>query len=317
MRNTLPKDNTHPLCDEQVAQFERDGYLMIENLFDAEEIELMIRVAQEDRALHEHAFGRKDAQGRESRLSLWNHAGDDLFGMVSRSRRIVDAMEQLLGDEVYHYHSKLMLKEPFVGGAWEWHQDYGYWYQNGCLFPWMASCLIASMRRAGRTAVSRCSRVRTTWAGWNMAASATRPAPIPSASQAARQRLEHVYCEAAPGSGLFFHGNLLHASDANNSPMSRWSLICCYNAAGNDPYKESHHPRYTPLRKVPDAAIKEVGTRSAAGKRRFSIRRPTNRNGRAHLLLRIMGRFHATRTSAQGDMPYSGVAIIAQQVEMR
>ena len=49
----------------------------------------------------------------------------------------------VLGGEVYHYHSKLMLKEPFVGGAWEWHQDYGYWYQNGCLFPWMASCLIA------------------------------------------------------------------------------------------------------------------------------------------------------------------------------
>ena len=42
----------------------------------------MIRVAREDRALHEHAYGRKDAQGRESRLALWNHPGDDLFGMV-------------------------------------------------------------------------------------------------------------------------------------------------------------------------------------------------------------------------------------------
>ena len=81
MRNALPQDNTHPLCDEQVSHFERDGYLMIENLFDAEEVELMIRVAREDRALHEHAFGRKNAQGRESRLSLWNHPGDDLFGM--------------------------------------------------------------------------------------------------------------------------------------------------------------------------------------------------------------------------------------------
>ena len=80
MRNAVLQDNTHPLCDEQVAQFERDGYLMIEDLFAAEEVELMIRVAQEDRALHEHAYGRKDAQGRESRLSLWNHPGDDLFG---------------------------------------------------------------------------------------------------------------------------------------------------------------------------------------------------------------------------------------------
>ena len=36
-------------------------------------------------------------------------------------------------------------------------------------------------------------------------------------------------------------------------------MICCYNAARNDPYKESHHPRYTPLQKVPDSAIKEAG----------------------------------------------------------
>jgi len=38
-------------------------------------------------------------------------------------------------------------------------------------------------------------------------------------------------------------------------------MICCYNAARNDPYKESHHPRYTPLHKVPDTAIREAGLR--------------------------------------------------------
>ena len=36
----------------------------------------------------------------------------------------------MLGDEVYHFHHKMMVKEPRVGGAWEWHQDYGYWYSN-------------------------------------------------------------------------------------------------------------------------------------------------------------------------------------------
>jgi len=36
-------------------------------------------------------------------------------------------------------------------------------------------------------------------------------------------------------------------------------MICCYNAKSNDPYKESHHPRYTPLHKVPDSAIMQAG----------------------------------------------------------
>ena len=41
-------------------------------------------------------------------------------------------------------------------------------------------------------------------------------------------------------------------------------MICCYNAARNDPYKECHHPRYTPLKVVPDSAIKEVGVKRFA-----------------------------------------------------
>ena len=45
------------------------------------------------------------------------------------------ACEQVLDDEVYHYHSKMIMKDALVGGAWAWHQDYGYWYQNGVLFP--------------------------------------------------------------------------------------------------------------------------------------------------------------------------------------
>jgi ectoine hydroxylase len=37
----------------------------------------------------------------------------------------------------------MSIKEPYTGGAWAWHQDYGYWYQNGVLFPYLASCFIA------------------------------------------------------------------------------------------------------------------------------------------------------------------------------
>jgi ectoine hydroxylase-related dioxygenase (phytanoyl-CoA dioxygenase family) len=79
-----------------------------------------------------------------------------------------------------------------------------------------------------------------------------------------QKRLETVYVVMEPGDTLFFHCNLLHRSDQNRSDNPRWSMICCYNAARNNPYKESHHPRYTPLEKVPDSAIK------AAGLRRFS-----------------------------------------------
>jgi ectoine hydroxylase len=73
------------------------------------------------------------------------------------------------------------------------------------------------------------------------------------------KRMPLVYVEMEPGDALFFDANLLHRSDQNRSEFPRWSMICCYNAARNDPYKESHHPRYTPLTVVPDSAIREVG----------------------------------------------------------
>ena len=36
------------------------------------------------------------------------------------------AIFQLMGgEEIYHYHAKLMMKRGRVGGAFVWHQDYG------------------------------------------------------------------------------------------------------------------------------------------------------------------------------------------------
>ena len=40
-------------------------------------------------------------------------------------------------------------------------------------------------------------------------------------------------------------------------------MICCYNAASNDPYMDSHHPRYTKLNKVDDEQILVVGNGQA------------------------------------------------------
>ena len=82
-------------------------------------------------------------------------------------------------------------------------------------------------------------------------------------------RLEVVYCELDPGSALFFHSNVLHRSDANTSNRTRWNLICCYNAARNNPYKAFPHPQYTPLEKVADSAIKEMGLKLSLSSESF------------------------------------------------
>src|SRR5207248_1227492 len=98
--------------------------------------DLLYTLATEDNAISSHAFDLNDQTGKKTRLTLWFTPGEDAYGMLVRSERLVDAVQKLLGPgQVCHFHSKLMQKEPRVGGAWEWHQDYGYWYKNGFLYP--------------------------------------------------------------------------------------------------------------------------------------------------------------------------------------
>ena len=258
-----------PLNDQQVAAFHEDGYLFIENFLDEQETRLLQQACRADSVMQQHAMDVRDSAGRRTNLSLWNHPGDDIYGIIARSARMVDAVEQLLQDEVYHYHSKLSAKEPKVGGAWEWHQDYGYWYNNGCLFPDMLSVFIAidpCTKENGCMQVLRGShkmgRIDHGFAGEQTGADLERV-------EQAKKRLELVYCEMKPGTALFFHGNTLHTSEANLSEHPRWGMICCYNTKSNDPYKEHHHPGYTPLHKVPDSAIRETGAKSTAATQRF------------------------------------------------
>jgi ectoine hydroxylase len=252
---------TGPLSEVHARDYERDGFVIARQMFDGEEIELLRRAAKEDRELDQHSFGKGDGEGGTVRLSLWNHPGDTIYGMFARCETIVNSAEKLLGGEVYHYHSKMIMKDAKVGGAWAWHQDYGYWYQNGVLFPLLTSAFIAvdpATRENGCMQVLKGShhlgRIDHILTGDQAGAD-------PARVREAEKVLSLIHVEMDPGDVLFFHANLLHRSDQNRSENPRWSIICCYNAARNNPYKEHHHPRYTPLRKVPDSAIREAGVR--------------------------------------------------------
>lgn len=253
---------------EEVDRYREDGFLMARALFSKEEIEALGRTARSDHDLDAAATALDDGEGNKVRLSLWNQPGDGIYGAFARCRRVVDSVEQLLGGEVYHYHSKMVLKDAFVGGAWAWHQDYGYWYQNGVLFPELCSVMIAvdaATRENGCLEVLRGSqrmgRINHVLSGEQAGADRERVGE-------AEKRLEKVYCLMEPGDAIFFHANTLHASGPNHSPYPRWAMICCYNAAWNDPYKDSHHPRYTPLAKVDDSFILEAaGAEAGAGVR--------------------------------------------------
>ena len=235
--------------------FAKDGFVLVRGLLRPHEANALSETARRDREMESVATARSDGSGAQTVLAVRDTLGDDLYSRIVRSERIVGAMQEFLGDEVYHYHHKLMLKEARVGGAWEWHQDYGYWYNYGCLYPTMASCFMAIDRA---TKANGClqvvpgshhlGRINHTKVGGQTAAD-------PERMPAILQRLPIVYVEMEPGDGLFFHANVLHRSDANTSPDPRWSMIACYNTKQNDPYAVLRHNGYHQLNVIDDEAI--------------------------------------------------------------
>lgn len=243
------------IADEKLKQFKHDGFLVFPKLFSTDEIDLLRKRAKSDHQMDQHAYGRGDGEGGNIRLSLWNQPGDGIYGAFARSRRLVEVAETLLGDEPYHYHSKMIMKDAKVGGAWAWHQDYGYWYQNAVLKPNLVSAFVAvdpSTKQNGCLQVIERShhydRIEHVLTGEQAGANLERVAQI-------QRRETLTYVEMEPGDVIVFHANLLHRSDQNNSDKPRWSMICCYNAKSNEPYEQSRHPFYSPIDIVEDDAI--------------------------------------------------------------
>jgi ectoine hydroxylase-related dioxygenase (phytanoyl-CoA dioxygenase family) len=234
--------------NEHLETYHRDGYVVVRNFFSQEEASLLHRVAVSDSLLRQKSYDRTDASGLKTKLALWYSLDDSLYSKFASSARTVEAVEQLLGGRAAHYHSKLMQKEPRTGGAWEWHQDYGYWYKNnGFLFPDMLSALTAltpATRENGCLQMIRGShtmgRVEHGFTGEQVGADMEKV-------NEALKIMQLDYLEMEPGDTAFFHCNILHASAANLSDKPRWSIITAYNLASNKPYKDVHACSHTPI----------------------------------------------------------------------
>jgi ectoine hydroxylase-related dioxygenase (phytanoyl-CoA dioxygenase family) len=252
------------LTQQQLADYNRDGYLIVRNFLTQEEIAKLYGIATGDATLSKHAFDLNDLTGKKTKLTLWYNPGEDAYGLLTRSKRMVDSVNLLMegNSPVCHFHSKLMQKEPKVGGAWEWHQDYGYWYKNEFLFPdEMMSVMIAiteATKENGCLQViggtHKMGRIEHGFSGEQVGASQHYV-------DLALKTMPLVYVELAPGDALFFHSNILHRSEANLSDRPRWSLISVYNRQDNIGYNEPNGSHTAAVNVVPDEALLQWDTK--------------------------------------------------------
>ena len=253
------------LTAAQVATYHKDGCLVVKDFLSKEEVKKLQDIAFEDGVMRKHAFDLNDQTGKKTKLTLWYKPGKDTYGLLTRSNRIIAPVNELMdGDSaVCHFHSKLMQKEPKVGGAWEWHQDYGYWYKNEFLFPEQMMTVMIAITDANKAngclqvikGSHEMGRIEHGFAGEQVGASQHYV-------DLALKTMELAYVEINAGDALFFHSNILHRSEANTSDTARWSLISVYNRSANIPYNEPSQSSTVPVDIVPDEALLKWDTDS-------------------------------------------------------
>ncbi len=146
------------------------------------------------------------------------------------------------------------MKRPNTPGKWDWHQDYPYWYDEGCLWPKMLTCTVAVDRNDPTNGCLKLCAAPTFWGRVNHVKVGEAVAFDPQRLKLVLEQcpLDEMIME--PGDAVFFHGNTLHASGPNLSDRPRTLLHCSYNAIANSPFIEEgqQHHLYKPFEVLPD-----------------------------------------------------------------
>ncbi|HZZ95359.1 MAG TPA: phytanoyl-CoA dioxygenase family protein [Usitatibacter sp.] len=253
------------LTPEQLAQFDRDGYLFFPGLFKPAEIKSLT-----DEVPRLYAMQRPEnvrEKGSDAvRTNFAAHLYSEPFARLARHPRMVDPVVQMFGEPVYMHQFKINGKMAFDGDVWQWHQDYGTW-MNDDLMPEARAMNVAifldevnefngplmfipGSHRQGAIAASHDTST-TSYPLWTIGKDTITQLVANGGIVAPK---------GPPGSMILFHGCLVHASTSNLSPWNRVSVYLSLCAVSNHirRFKRPEyiaHRDFTPIATLPDDCL--------------------------------------------------------------
>ena len=118
---SLPTQSLNRLKQSQVDAYNRDGLLLVPNLFNNAEINQLKQLIQIDPTIEHEIGGPLDSHGNASEFFAFSGVPDDLLGAFVRVERLVETSRDLLArEEIYHWHTKISFKPPGTKARWDW-----------------------------------------------------------------------------------------------------------------------------------------------------------------------------------------------------
>lgn len=129
-------DESITLSREQLKAYRDNGFIAVENVLTADEVNELRAVTDEfverSRAASTHTdvFDLEPGHSAENprlRRLKQPHLRHDAYDRTLRNDRILDIVSQLIGPRIRFQNTKLNLKSPEFGSPVEWHQDWAFY----------------------------------------------------------------------------------------------------------------------------------------------------------------------------------------------
>jgi len=253
------------LTGDQLKQVEDEGYIVIPDLFTADEINVLKGEVPGIFAQHRPENVR-EMTGDVVRTAFAVHIYNEAYSRLVRHPRILEPGEQMLGGELYVHQFKLNGKAAFDGDVWQWHQDYGTWRRDDDMPEAKAMNLAVFLDEVNEFngplwLIPRSHKKGVVAAGHD---TKTTSYPLWTIDNDLIRDLVGeggiVSPKGPAGTGFFFHGCLVHGSPPNMSPWERQIVYVSYNRVDNA-IRAFNRPEYiahrdfTPLKALADDCL--------------------------------------------------------------
>jgi ectoine hydroxylase len=232
------------LSPSEVADYRRDGLLMLDSVFQPLEVKQLRDAFVRDCGVPgPHRI--LEADGASVRAIYASHLREPVFDALLHDSRVLLPVHQLLSTQVYVYQHKINAKLPFSSDKWSWHQDFPAWrivdslpaphqinvgvflddvteFNGPVVF--VPGSHRDQLREVGRRRETSPQHLDPD----DIALTATELASLV-------ERKGMVAPKGPAGSVIFFSSEIVHGSAANISPFPRRLLIITYNDVQNQP----------------------------------------------------------------------------------
>jgi ectoine hydroxylase len=253
------------LTQEQLRQFDRDGYLFFPSLFSAAEIKAL---SDEVPALfaQRRPENIREKAGDAVRTNFAAHMYNPVFARLGRHPRMIEPVTQVFGEDVYMHQFKINGKVAFDGDLWQWHQDYGTWQADDLMPEPRAMNIAIFLNEVNEfngplmfipgshelgVVEAEHDTTTTSYPLWTINHDTIRKLV---------ERGGLVAPKGPAGSMIMFHSCLVHASTANLSPWDRWNVYLSLCAVSNHIRRFTRpgyiaHRDFAPITCLPDDCL--------------------------------------------------------------